>query len=129
MPHAAERFAERVRPGLSAREASVELARLLREFGVRVERPGWCPPVRRGRFVVEVADGVVAIVQPPPERGLLPQAVTVITRSSMGVESRGKRNARAATRRARRASRRHELSGRPRPARHSGRSNLGEQEA
>lgn len=84
--HAADRFAERVRPGLDRRQASVELARLLREFGRRVERPAWVAEdalIRDDAQFVAVSDGVVVAVGPADARQSgrgWPVAVTVLVR-------------------------------------------------
>lgn len=83
--HAADRFAERVRPGLDRRQASVELARLLREFGRRVPWPAWhddteFEPDKPGRFCLEISDGIVVVVDPESSFGSWPLAITVLTR-------------------------------------------------
>lgn len=91
LPHAADRFAERVRPGLSRREASIELTRLVREFGrLLPEVPDWLPPWNngRGRSFVGISDGVVVVVEPAEGPGLLPRAVTVLTRATFAPERR-----------------------------------------
>lgn len=83
--HAADRFVERVRPGMTSRDGSIELARLCREFGRLVPRPAWAPDSEAlhgpDYFYVEVADGIVVVVAPTESRRRWPQAVTVLTRA------------------------------------------------
>lgn len=87
--HAADRYAERVRPTMDRKQASVELARLLRDFGRRVPWPEWhgdteFEPGRPGRFCLEVSDGIVVVVDPASAGGSWPLAVTVLTRGGNG---------------------------------------------
>lgn len=87
--HAADRFVERVRPSMDRRQASVELARLLREFGRRVPWPSWHDdsefvPDKPGRFCLEISDGIVVVVDPESSFGSWPLAVTILTRGGHG---------------------------------------------
>lgn len=79
--HAADRFIERVRPSLDRRQAKMELARLLRDFGRRIEWPDWGhDPPEGDRYTVEISDGIAVVVDPVSWGGGWPLAVTVITR-------------------------------------------------
>lgn len=125
-PHAAERFEERVRPGLGFREASVELARLCREFGERVERPEWAPLADRpDAFWLGICDGVV-VVCVPGVPGEWVRAVTVMTRAGMAPRARAVRNHRRHVERARVAQKRTGLGPRPQAARHFDSFDLGD---
>lgn len=92
-PHAAQRFEERVRPGLEFKAASIELCRLVREFGERVEVPAWLGHLEPwpGCYLVQIADGIVVVVRDPEEPRMLPQAVTVLTRAGIGDSVREQR--------------------------------------
>lgn len=101
--HAAERFVERVRPAMAVRDGGVELARLLREFGARVEKPAWLEhlELEGEAFLVGVSDGIVVVCVPAPAGNRWPQAMTVLTRSSLGdanrrARQRGRRQYRGA---------------------------------
>lgn len=59
--HAAERFVERVRPGMSVKAGGLELERLVREFGRVVPAPAWMRD-QLGVVYVEISDGVVVAV-------------------------------------------------------------------
>jgi hypothetical protein len=85
--HAAERFVERVRPGLDVAAGGRELERLVAEFGRIVSEPAWMPDAGRGATYVEISDGVVVAVQSG-------RAITVGVRSSMS-PARRERLARA----------------------------------
>jgi hypothetical protein len=89
-PHAAERFVERVRPGLSAGAGKVELERLLNAFG---------EPVEDWRALTEMSKATCAfwiapeIFVPCCERGDRMMALTVLVVGSLDPETRERRNA------------------------------------
>lgn len=111
--HAAVRFRERVRPGLSRHEAGIELARLCREFGSRVDRPAWLPAESMDSgavdFWLEVAPGVIVACA---RTARWPVAVTVLCRGGFSSAKRERRNAR---RRSRPSHRDRTLAGRDAP--------------
>jgi hypothetical protein len=103
--HAADRFAQRVRPGLDPAQARDELARLVREFGRRVEWPEWCHARSEKGFGVEVSDGVVVVVEPSSDRRGRLVAVTVKVRGGAGPEHEHRGQGRRARKHGRRVAR------------------------
>jgi hypothetical protein len=101
--HAAERFVERVRPTLAKRAASIELARLCREFGVVVERPAFLheDAMTGIDFWLEVAPGVVVACAESVRRW--PVALTVVCCGHVSEANREHRNRRRAGRASHRA--------------------------
>lgn len=93
--HAADRFVERVRPGMTRRDARAELTRLLTEFGTRVPTPAWLEryPLDGTCCWVEICDGVVCILQERPEPEP-PVCVTVLTRATVSDAVRAERQGR-----------------------------------
>lgn len=111
--HAADRFAERVRPGLDRKAAQWELRRLLLEFGRRVEWPAWCHALDGAQgWAVEVSDGVIVICEEDSRRPGRVVAITVKTRGGRGPDHEHRGQRRRAHRRGRRVARVE-----PRPAR------------
>lgn len=108
--HAADRFIERVRPGLGRRGARLELCRLLALFGRRVPQPEWALDfdLVGSRFCVEVSDGIVAVVDPENLTGSWPIVVTVLVRGGHREFDLGRRARKAQKRRAARNRKRFE---------------------
>jgi hypothetical protein len=104
--HAADRFAERVRPGMARRDASVELARLIREYGREVPWPEWCHAVAGAKgFAVELCDGVIAVLEPSSDRRSRFVVVTVKVRGGSGEGHVHRGQERRSRRRGRRVAR------------------------
>lgn len=115
--HAADRFAERVRPGLDRKAATLELARLCREFGRRVEWPPWLHGAAQdGMVCIEISDGIIALA----EGSARLRVVTVMTRGGHGEEHQHRGSFRRQKRRARRVGGPSHLDKASRPERRRG---------
>lgn len=115
--HAADRFAERVRPGLGRGEAARELERLCREFGQVVPWPDWAEQradLKASQAALEICDGVIAVVALHPSDVETPGVITVKTR---GGHAEGQFTHRGRQRRAGRRARRVALYRASRPGR------------
>lgn len=102
--HAVWRYQERVRPGLELADARRDLLRLLKGCEVTTDLPDWTRD-REDRVdaVAVLSDGVVlALIR---ERGSKYRAVTCLVRGGMGEQTRARRNAWKAKRRAARHAR------------------------
>lgn len=100
--HAAERYIERVRPGIDVAQATRELRALMRMDSFRPESPDWQTgesPGQDQRLYMEPCDGVALAVVGRTLK-------TVLTRAGTSPERMSQRRARKARKRASRKARR-----------------------